>query len=101
MTLDELLVREQANSLHEVDKQEILTNFAFVNALVQGSDKDGKPLVKKPQDIANYDRMRKQITGEWGDDVIKVNKYKVLSKKAEKAREQAIKELEERRKTNG
>lgn len=101
MTLDELLVREQAYGLHDVDKQELLTNFAFTNALVQGSDKDGKPLVKKPQDIANYSRMRKQITGEWSEDIKKVNKYKALSQKAEKAREQAIKELEERRKTNG
>lgn len=87
------MIREQANALHEIDKQELLTNFAFINATVSGSDKDGKPIVKKPSEIANYDKMRKKITGEYAEDEAKVNKYQEMSDRAIKAREEAIKEL--------
>ncbi|GAO99831.1 hypothetical protein FFIC_241060 [Fructobacillus ficulneus] len=94
MTVDELLIREKANALHEIDKQELMTNFAFINATVNGSDKNGNPLVKKPTDIADYDKLRNQITGEHkNDDSKKVNKYKKLSDRAKRAREEAIKEL--------
>lgn len=93
MTMEELHLREQAHNLRSIDKQELLTNFAFENRMVQGADKDGNYVVKEPSQIANYTKIRKKITGEIETDEAKVSQLKELSDRAKRAREKAIKEL--------
>lgn len=95
MTLDELHLREQAYNLRSIDKQELLTNFAFENRMVQGADEKGNYVVKKPSDIANYTKIRKKITGEIAEDEAKVNQFKELSDRAKRAREEALRDLRE------
>lgn len=93
MTMEELHLREQAHDLRSIDEHELLTNFAFENRMVQGADKDGNYVVKKPSDIVNYTKIRKKITGEIAEDEAKVNQFKELSDRAKKAREEALQEL--------
>ncbi|MCK8639019.1 hypothetical protein [Fructobacillus fructosus] len=93
MTMDELHLREQAHDLRSIDEHELLTNFAFENRMVQGADKDGNYVVKKPSDIVNYTKIRKKITGENTDDEAKVSHLKELSDRAKRAREEALQEL--------
>ncbi|WP_338354495.1 hypothetical protein [Fructobacillus tropaeoli] len=93
MTMEELHLREQAHDLHSIDKQELMTNYAFENRMIQGADKDGNYVVKKPSDIVNYTKIRKKITGEIAEDEAKVNQFKELSDRAKRAREEALQEL--------
>ncbi|CAK1255214.1 unnamed protein product [Fructobacillus tropaeoli] len=91
--MEELHLREQAHDLHSIDKQELMTNYAFENRMIQGADKDGNYVVKKPSDIVNYTKIRKKITGEIAEDEAKVNQFKELSDRAKRAREEALQEL--------
>ncbi|MBS9334998.1 hypothetical protein LQZ24_05835 [Fructobacillus sp. M1-13] len=93
MTMKELHLREEAHNLQLIDKQELMTNFAFENRMVQGADKDGNYVVKEPSQIANYTKIRKKITGEIEKDEAKVNQLKELSDRAQRAREEALKDL--------
>ena len=93
MTMEELHLREQAHDLRSIDEHELLTNFAFENRMVQGADKDGNYVVKKPSDIVNYTKIRKKITGEIAEDEAKVSHLKELSDRAKRAREEALQEL--------
>ncbi|GAP01931.1 hypothetical protein FFRU_170040 [Fructobacillus fructosus] len=93
MTMDELHLREQAYDLRSIDEHELLTNFAFENRAVQGADKDGNYVVKKPSQIVDFKKIRNKITGEIEKDEAKVNQLKELSDRAKKAREEALQEL--------
>jgi hypothetical protein len=93
MTMNELHLREQAHELRSIDKQELMTNFAFENRMVQGADEKGNYVVKKPSELADYKKIRKKITGEIAEDEAKVNHLKELSDRAKRAREEALKEL--------
>ncbi|QHJ83688.1 MAG: hypothetical protein [Caudoviricetes sp.] len=93
LTMDELRLREQAHELRSIDKQELMTNFAFESRMVQGADEKGNYVVKKPSDIVNYTKIRKKITGEIAEDEAKVSHLKELSERAKRAREEAIREL--------
>ncbi|WP_338347937.1 hypothetical protein [Fructobacillus cardui] len=93
MTMEELHLREQAHELRSIDKQELMTNFAFENRMVQGADEKGNYVVEKPSDIVNYTKIRKKITGEIAEDEAKLSHLKELSDRAKRAREEALKEL--------
>lgn len=99
LTVNELVLREQAAALNRINFQEDLLTFAFELRVVNATDKEGRFVVKTAKELANFENARKQITGEAKAEI---NKFKKLSDRAKWAREQALSELAgERRGSRG
>lgn len=77
----------------------MLANFLFEQRAVQSSDKNGKFIITKPDELYHFKAARARITGK---DVDRLNYMNGLSIRAQRAREEAEKQINEgRRQSNG
>lgn len=90
MTMDELSIRKKAYDLRLVDLEEVLINQSFLDRSVNATNKDGVYLFKEPSEIINFKKIRNKITG---DNARTVNKFKEMSERAARARQEAIENL--------
>lgn len=91
MTLEEYGQRVKAHLLRQNDQKQIAFETPFVARQANAYDKDGHWIIDSLNRIIDLDKERRQITGEAEAEV---NQYLELSRRAERARREAIQQIE-------
>ncbi|CAK8054115.1 hypothetical protein [Eupransor demetentiae] len=87
MTIDEYNLRMEAYQLSELDHQKDIHMQAFANALIQGTDKSGKPIFKDFDSFygkefeSNYNRLKERYNPNAVVDFDEQRKLMKLQKK--------------------
>ncbi len=63
MTLKEYHLREQAWRLNEIHKKEAAIEKAFIDRIVSATNKKGKFIIRKPDEIFNVEEERNRVLG--------------------------------------
>lgn len=98
MSLDEFSIRMKSAQLSRVDSLELVYENAWATGLVNGFDKNNKPLIKNRKDLFDYEKAVGLIKNEATIDGTSTNEELI---KRRESYERAIKILEERRKLDG
>lgn len=98
MSLDEYFVRMRSAQLNYIDSLEIGFQNAWATGIVNGFDKNNKPLVKTKKELFDYEKAISLVKNETKSDGTSTNEELI---KRRESYERAMKIIEERRKLSG
>lgn len=98
MSLDEYFIRMRSAKLSRIDSLELIYENAWASGLVNGFDKNNKPLIKNRKELFDYEKAVALIKNEITTDGTSTNEELI---KRRESYERAMKIIEERRKLSG
>lgn len=98
MSLDEYFIRMRSAKLNRIDSLELIYENAWASGLVNGVDKNNKPLIKNRKELFDYEKAISSIKNETTSGEISTNEELI---KRRESYERAMKVIEERRKLSG
>ena len=98
MSLDEYFIRMRSAKLSRIDSLELIYENAWASGLVNGFDKNNKPLIKNRKELFDYEKAISSIKNETTSGEISTNEELI---KRRESYERAMKIIEERRKLSG